>query len=77
MTNKLTINYNNPALIQSLKSKVLVCFYLKSVVVRLLRTVKGISVGYPWPNYRGLRTNSKLIPEGHFMQVERGRVRQP
>ena len=22
------------------------------------------------PNSRGLRTNRKLIPEGHFMQVE-------
>ena len=48
MTNKLTINYDNPALIQSrLKS---FSSYLKSVVVRLLRTVKGISVGYPWPS---------------------------
>ena len=27
------------------------------------------------PNNQGLKTNSKLIPEGHFMQVERERVR--
>ena len=44
------------------------------MVVRLLRTVKGVSVGYSWPNNWGLRTNSKLIPEVHFMQVERERV---
>ena len=52
------INYDNP--------------YIKSVMVRLLRIVKGISVGYPWPNNRGLKTNSKLIPKEHFMQVGGG-----
>ena len=41
-------------------------------MVRLLRIVKGISVGYPWPNNRGLKTNSKLIPKEHFMQVGGG-----
>ena len=73
MTNKLTINYDNPALIQS---KVSFSFFLKSVVsTGCYGQSRGISVGYSWPNNLGLRTNSKLIPVGHFMQVERERVK--
>ena len=71
MTNKLTINYDNPALIQFRLKKQSFSFFLKSVVVRLLQTlrVKGISVGYPLPNTQGLRTNSKLIPEKHLCKL--------
>ena len=43
MTNKLTINYENPALIQFRLKKKSFSSFLKLVVVRLLRIVKGIS----------------------------------
>ena len=43
MTNKLTINYENPALVQFRLKKWSFSFFLKLVVVTLPRKVKGIS----------------------------------
>ena len=43
VTNKLTINYENAALVQFRLKKCSFSFFLKLIVVRLSRTVKGIS----------------------------------
>ena len=65
MTHELTINYENPALVQ---------FRLKKGSFSFFKVSSGKAVkdsqGDIVPNNRGLRTNSKLIPDGHFMQVE-------
>ena len=43
MTNQLTIKYEDPALVQFRLKKRSFSLFLKLVVVRLSRTVKGIS----------------------------------